>query len=178
MIAMNTSIPLKTETYVDGPVVIERTHHRQTEASLTVLNHIANQPKGCDFDELYAVFSPSKGLPLKAFGANKKKLHAMLDHMHACGYVETSVRKGARLYHLGDLSKLPRRGKALRPVQPKPQTNPAALADPVMPAYVGQRVPPRQYDVMYGPVYVPSPSAAPRAGSLDFMRLASHGYGC
>ena len=44
--------------------------------------------------------------------------------------------------------------------------------------YVGLRAPAPPYDVRRAPVYVPAPSAAPRAGSLDFQRLRSHGYGC
>lgn len=40
------------------------------------------------------------------------------------------------------------------------------------------RTPPPQYDLRRAPVYVPARSAAPRAGSLDFKRIASHGYGC
>lgn len=172
---MNTSIPLKTETHVAGLIVIERTHSCQTEANLALLNHMANSPGGSKFDDLYPVFLTAKG-GLMATVVLARNLRSVLGYMVGVGYVVIGGhRDGERLYQLGDLSKLPSRAKAPRQVQPQPQTN---LADPAMPAYVGQRVPPRQHDVMYGAVYVPGPSAAPRAGSLDFLRLASHGYGC
>ena len=59
--------------------------------------------------------------------------------------------------------------------------SPLATASAAPAAYVpcaGLRTPAPQYDVMRGPVYVPTRCPVPRAGSLDFKRVASHGYGC
>ena len=165
---------MKTEIH-GGPVVIERTHPSQTEAGLAVLNHLANQPDGCGFDELYAVFLQSKGDPLQAFGTNEKNLRAMLSHMHACGYVETSGRNGARLYRLGDLGKLPstaKTGAAIKAGKSQAASQRKAAAS------AGLRTPAPQYDVMHGAVYAPPRSAALRAGCQDFKACPSVGYGC
>jgi len=40
------------------------------------------------------------------------------------------------------------------------------------------KVPPRQNDVMHGPVYTPGPPPVQRPGALRFMEIKSHGYRC
>lgn len=167
---------MKTEIHGGVPVVIERTHPCQTEANLALVNHIANTPRGSTFDDLYPIFLTAKGLmPSAALASN---LRSVLHYMVRAGYVVIDGRRnGARLYQLGDLSKLPSRTKAgaavkvvlKASIQP---AGPKATAPADMPA------PARQYDVIHGDVYVPGPSSAPRAGSLDFLRCPSVGYGC
>lgn len=44
--------------------------------------------------------------------------------------------------------------------------------------WVGTVVPPRQHNVMHGPLYVSEPDTALRTGSLDFKRLQSRGAKC
>lgn len=176
---MTTEKFMKTEMHVDAPekglIVIERTHPSQTEANLALVNHMANAPSGSKFDDLYPVFLTAKG-GLTATVSLARNLRSVLGYMVGAGYVVIDGRRdGERLYQLGDLSKLPSRAKAPRPFQPKSHT---ALVGPATSAYVGERVPPRQHDVMFGAVYVPSPGVALRPGSLDYKRVPSHGYGC
>ncbi len=156
-----------------GRVVIERTHASQTVAGLAVLSHLANSPDGCFFDELYALFLHAQG-GLKSIHTTPQNLRARLGHMASHGYVVVCEGRGdKRRYCLGDISKLPTRDKA----EPKAKAV-AKVSVTAAAGYCGIRTPPAQHDVMRGPVYVPSRNAAPRAGSLDFKRLASHGYGC
>lgn len=46
------------------------------------------------------------------------------------------------------------------------------------PAPLPNVAPPRQVQVMFGPLYVPPPAAALRAGALDFKACASRGHAC
>ncbi len=55
-----------------------------------------------------------------------------------------------------------------------PEPAPRARPKP----YVGQVVPPRQFDVMRAPPYTGAPAPAARLGALDFQRFASHGVRC
>ena len=153
-------------------VVIERTHPSQTPAGLAMLSLLANTPDGCLFAELHALFSHIQG-SLGSFHTTPGNLRGRLAHLELKGYVTSQGRGDQRRYHLGDLSTMPTRPKAGAKDAPMARRTPAGNAsDCAMPT------PPRQYDVMRGPVYRPASSPAPRAGSLDFKRIASHGYGC
>jgi len=55
-------------------------------------------------------------------------------------------------------------------------TPPPGWQNPSSPAPL--RTPSASYDAMHAPVYVPPPSPALRAGSLDYQRYASHGACC
>lgn len=173
---------MKTEMNVGGPVVIERTHSCQTEANLALVNHIANTPHGSTFDDLYPIFLTANGglMPSAALASN---LRSVLHYMVRAGYIVIDGRRnGARLYQLGDLSRLPSRTKAGATVKAvlKSRFQPAGpkAAAPKAAAPAGMPAPARQYEVLYGSVYVPGPSSAPRAGSLDFKVLPSHGNRC
>lgn len=156
-----------------GLIVIERTHPSQTPAGLAVLSHLANTPAGCLFPELYALFCQVQG-SLGSFHTSPGNLRGRLAHLELKGYVTSQGRGDQRRYHLGDLSAMPTRPKDGPKAAPQAQRAPAGAH----PAECGQRTPPRQYDVLRCPLYVPTRPAAPRAGSLDFQRVASHGYGC
>lgn len=160
---MNTLNPL---------IVIERTHPSQTPAGLAMLSHLANTPAGCLFPELYALFSHVQG-SLGSFHTSPGNLRGRLAHLELKGYVTSAGRGDQRRYHLGDLSTMPTRPKAGAPATPKVRRTPAGND-----AECGLPTPPRQYDMLRAPVYQPAASAALRAGSQDFRRIASHGYGC
>lgn len=153
-----------------NPIVIERTHPRQTIGGLAVLNQLANAPQGCRFDTLFRVFCQAKGdaLPLATASDN---LRSLLGYLVRTGQVCVGAGHGTqRVYYFGDASKLPTTAKA--------RAAAAAAAAAAQGLYAGQVVPPRQYDVMYGPVYVPPRSAALRPGSQDFRQCSSHGWRC
>jgi hypothetical protein len=156
-----------------GLIVIERTHPSQTPAGLAMLSHLANTPAGCLFAELYALFAHVQS-SLGNFHTTPGNLRGRLAHLELKGYVTSQGRGDKRRYHLGDLSAMPTRPKPGAKDAPQARRVPAAAH----PSECGLPTPPRQHDVMRGPVYQPAASAAPRAGSLDFKRIASHGYGC
>ena len=153
-------------------IVIERTHPSQTPAGLAMLSRLANTPAGCLFVELYALFAHIQG-SLGSFHTTPGNLRGRLAHLELKGYVTSEGRGDQRVYHLGDLSTMPTRPKAGAQPAPKVRRVPAGKE-----ADCGLPTPPRQYDVMFGPVYRPGPSPALRAGSQDFRQLRSHGYGC
>lgn len=153
------------------PIVIERSHPSQSDAGLALLNQLANAPQGCRFDTLFRVFCQAKGDALPPATASKN-LSNLLERLAKSGQVSVGAGHGTqRVYYFGDASKLPTTAKTRAAAA-------AAAAAAAQALYACQVVPPRQYDVMYGPVYVPPRSAALRPGSQDFQRLASHGYGC
>jgi hypothetical protein len=156
-----------------GLIVIERTHPSQTPAGLAMLSHLANSPAGCLFAELYTLFSHVQG-SLGSFHTTPGNLRGRLAHLELKGYVTSHGRGDTRVYRLGDLSAMPTRPKAGTKAAPTVRRAPAGSKA----ADCGMPTPPRQYDVMFGPVYQPGPSPALRAGSQDFRQLRSHGYGC
>lgn len=148
---MNTMNPL---------IVIERTHHSQSAACLAVLNHVANRPDGCRLDELLPVFVAAK-VGERPECATEHNLLNLLGSLAHKGQLTGEGRGAARLWSLGADARITPGHRAL-----------AATV------HVGQRTPPAQYDLRNAPVHRPAASAALRAGSLDFKRIASHGYGC
>lgn len=159
-----------------GLIVIERTHPSQTPAGLAMLSHLANTPAGCLFAELYALFSQIQG-SLGSFHTTPGNLRGRLAHLELKGYVTSHGRGDQRRYHLGYLSAMPTRPKAGAQAAPKVRRVPSVHSR-ANAADCGMPTPPRQYDVMFGPLYEPGPSPALRAGSQDFRQLRSHGYGC
>lgn len=154
-----------------NPIVIERTHPRQNIGGLAVLNQLANAPQGCRFDTLLRVFCQAKSTSLPPATASKK-LRDVLERLAKSGQVSVGAGHGTqRVYYFGDASKLPTTAKNRAAAA-------AAAAAAAQALYAGQVVPPRQYDVMYGPVYVPPRSAALRPGSQDFRQCSSHGWRC
>lgn len=161
---MNSTVLLKTDMPVVAPapavIVIERTHHSQSAAGLAVLNHVANRPDGCRLDELLPVFVAAK-VGERPECATAHNLLNLLGSLSRKGQLVGEGRGTGCLWRLG------------ADVRIKPGHRALAAA-----VHVGQRTPAPQYDLRRAPVYVPARSTEPRAGSLDFKRLASHGYGC
>ena len=171
-------------------IVIARTNGMQTAAGLALLSHLANMPQGCSFEALHDVFLQALD-GLKSPCITRQNLRGRLAHMAKHGYVVVAGdgRSGQqRLYRLGDLGRLPTRdsraaaraqgGQAVLAVSPVQAGQPAQGAPAAQASPTGQRTPPAQYDLRRAPVYVPPPASALRAGSLDFQRIASYGYGC
>lgn len=69
------------------------------------------------------------------------------------------------------------------PGQPEPDPVPVPVpdlepGDEPVPAWVGQKTPPRAYDVMRAPVYVPPLMGSYRPGADDFRNCQSLGHRC
>lgn len=155
-------------TFVDNSpvamsIAIVRTHPRhchQSAATITLLTHVANQPDGCTFDELLPVYLAAKANERPEY-ATPESLQKMLYRLTEKGHLLCEGRGPSSLWYLGATAHTTVREQA-----------------EIAAAYVGRRAPPPQYDLQRAPVYVPPRSPVPRAGSLDFQRLRSHGYGC
>lgn len=67
------------------------------------------------------------------------------------------------------------------PAAPMPAVQPTKQAEPAAPApekWVGYRVPPRQYDVMHAPAWVPPMAMPARPGASDFLACPTRGHRC
>lgn len=93
--------------------------------------------------------------------------------------VNTTPRKAFALYATGPKAALflPVEGPATveAAVRATPQPDPAHLAET---KWVGHKAPPRQYDVMHAPVWVPPVNTPARPGATDFLQHASRGHRC
>lgn len=154
---------LNTPVSAALPIAIVRTHPhhcRQSAATITLLTHVANQPDGCTFDELLPVYRAAKANERPEY-ATPENLQNLLYKLAEKNHLFSEGRGQSCVWHLGAEARTLRDGPAL-----------------TTGAYAGRRTPPPQYDLQRAPVYVPPRSPVPRAGSLDFQRVASHGYGC
>ena len=148
---------------MNTPIAIERIHpqHRnQSAPAIALLNHVASQPGGCTADDLLPVFQAAKAHD-RPECATPKNLRNMLYKLAEKNHLISEGRGQSCLWHLGAQARTTRHRQA-----------------EIAAIYVGQRAPAPQYDLQRAPVYVPPRSPVPRAGSLDFQRLRSHGYGC
>ena len=135
-------------------------HCKQGAAAIALLNHVANQPGGCSRDDLLPVYRAARANE-RPECATPENLCNLLYKLTEKNHLISEGRGQSCRWHLGAEARTT-------------QHRQAQMAE----TYVGLRAPAPQYDLRRAPVYVPAPSAAPRAGSLDFQRLRSHGYGC
>jgi len=170
---------------------IEKTHAGQSDVNLALLN-LVKQYGECSYAMLFDQFGDMTLMPRLAHTKFGKKLAYML-------YVEHLQCNDARLmcnrrYTLGPMAgKRPPGCNQWREYSPDAKVAPqdsylpehvdAQPASPASPAnlaryYRGPVVPPRQFNTMTAPVYVPPPSPAMRPGSLDYQRHASYGHRC
>lgn len=105
-------------------------------------------------------------------------LYRRLGNLEANGWIEKRVVGKDRLWSArADVpQRLRGQPKAAPPTQPKSAAlddaddGPLAAPLPV--------VPPRQMDLMHGPIYRPTVNPVARPGALDATRIASHGVRC
>lgn len=135
------------------PLYLQRRARRLSAASRRKLAFIAEFGP-CSFDTLYSEFYKTP--------RNRDACRAGLYSLTKAGYLQASEDGAERCWQIG-----------FGVVEPA-----APVLPPAARAFARLRTPAPQYDVLRRPVYVPGPSAAPRAGSLDFKRLASHGNRC
>lgn len=111
----------------------------------------------CNLEQLDEIFGPPPDAPNPKLAL--EHFRHRLARLVSVGYLSTNGLKDRhRLWSAG-------------PNAPQPEKPPT-------PPWVGQIVPAREVDVMVGPVYVPPRMVCPRAGGLDFKRVASRGHAC
>jgi len=137
---------------------VGRSHHAQKQLNLDIVNHVARYGP-CGFVELYDLF----GSHLEEGKKTTERFRARLGHLTYTHQLVATGTAGARRWRMPLIDAQPAQG--------------AAPAD-LLPAWVGTAAPAPAYDCMHGPTYVPERPATPRAGSLDFQRLASRGDRC
>nr|WP_315206459.1 hypothetical protein [uncultured Albidiferax sp.] len=120
-----------------------------------IVAHI-NQSGPCGFRKLFALFA-DKSNPSTAAKIFRNRLHKLVEK----GQLVTTGQRLLRVWAIAP-------DAVTVTVSRKPA--PPAL-------YVGQLVPPRQYDVMQG-IYLPPAAPNLRPGALDFAHVPSRGVAC
>lgn len=159
------------QTMIRNPApVITRTSHNQSDISLAILNFLAaNGP--CSLDVLHARFFEFQGRTI-----GRPDLYKLLKAHMGYGKLECHGPRAERLWSLsGELQEKVAAALPKAVVNGSPE---AAKTLPPPPPYVGQIVPPRRVDVMFGPVYQPKPAACHRPGAMDFKGIARRGHAC
>jgi hypothetical protein len=165
---MNTT-PLAPAAYAVRS--IERSHWNETQLSLDLLNYVA-QHQPCTFITLFEL----EASPDKTAQAHNKLRDRLCYLVQTKRLVAVGVRQG-RQYSLGpraypvtqnrreQVQRLVRE-QVLRRLEhdaPRPATSVAT---------------PDRYNRLHGAPYVPPVAHCPRAGGLDYQRIASVGYAC
>lgn len=118
----------------------------------------------CSFDELFEGLCTGP-----ASGDSRDHLSYTLRNMCLASDLACNGFRGLRQWWPNDGRPAP---EPVTPATRKPRARPAK------PKFLGPTTPPRDFDVMHAPPYVPPSDQAARAGSMDFKRCASHGYQC
>ncbi|MEO8121683.1 MAG: hypothetical protein ABI606_20460 [Rhodoferax sp.] len=140
-----------------------RTSHsggRMSPVSQAILCYVYEHPD-CTFKALQGVFCPDA---TTGKGSVTERFRARLAYLVSVGHLKRTEIDSACGYRIGN---------GVRPPKPEPVYAAAEGDDPAL-----RRTPAPQYDRMHCPAYVPDAGPALRSGSLDFKRLASHGYSC
>ena len=155
------------------PLPIAKTHPHQSDATLALLNHVARHGE-VGYAELFAAFedaAPSDRVRIA-------RLNSKLNYLTTTDRLQSTGRGSRRVFSLGESANLhvsqrgrinAKAGQADGSDIPRPYPQ-VQLA--------GQRVPPRQFNTMDAPPYVPPAHSSIRPGSLDYKRYASLGHQC
>lgn len=157
---------------------IVRQYVTQSPLNLAIINFVAKRDC-CGVEELAEIFED------RSIDASRRAFRGRLNYLATVGQLSAAGKGGARLWSLGPAAGIKGvRGAPTRPAKAPRQEpdfgapNRQAPKPDLQAYYQGIVTPPRQYDVMFGPVYVPPRSVCPRAGALDYKAIARRGHAC
>lgn len=147
---------------------LHRTGNTMSPLSRAVLAHVAQHP-GCTLADLLRTLLPEapsgKGSTANRFGARVAYL-VSVGHLKRVSSDNVAL---TAIYHLGE---------GLPAPVPKPTSPPAQACRVATDTARCQVVPPRQFDRLHGPTYVPEPGPVVRPGGHDFLHVPSVGDAC
>lgn len=113
--------------------------------------------------------------------AARHRFGKKLEYLVYTGRLQATGRGMYRMFALGSdaHAAVPARGRTN--TQAGQCSGVAVLTEALNPQllrFAGQLVPPRQFNTMDAPPYVPPAHTSARPGSLDYKRYASHGHQC